>query len=189
MFDLTLNDSIGIIVKPYKELIRVKNDIDTIYLRNCQVGECVKINLPYKGKIIIEGANLVKKCKLTTYQVHQLPTFQRFGKLKKFTIIRDNANPSPAIVYRKKAIIICNDKFFSYPTEWQNFILLHEYGHIFYKDETGADTYALNQMALQGKNLSQAYYCLLNTLQNSPLKTERLNSIKNYIFNIKKNNN
>ena len=186
MFDLHLNDSIGIVVKPYKELIRVKNDTDTIYLRQTQINECIKINLPYKGKLTIEGATRVKKCKLTTYKVHQMPSEERKGILKKFKIIRDNANPSPAIVYRKKSIIICNDKFFSYPTEWQNFILLHEYGHIFYKDEIKSDTYALNQMALQGKNLSQAYYCLLNTLQNSPLKTARLNSIKNYIFNIKK---
>jgi hypothetical protein len=183
---LKINDSIGIVVRPYSDTILLfKGDI-CLYKRPCKGEEIIKINCNHTGEIIIKGAKFLKFVPITKYKLKSLPAPERFDE-NKFKIIFSNVIKSPLVVYRKKGIIFVNNYYLQQPLEWKKFMIYHELGHQYHQTETGADTYALNMIAKNGGNLSQVYYCLLETLKPSESKNERLKNIIDYIKNIEKN--
>ena len=183
---LKINDSIGIVVKPYSDTILLFKNGVCLYKRPCKGEDIIKINCNHIGEIIIKGAKFLKYVPITKYNLHTLPKRERCDE-NNFKIYYSSVIKSPLVVYRKKGIIFVNSYYLKQPLEWQNFMIYHELGHQYHEKETGADTYALNMIAKKGGNLSQVYYCLLETLKPSESKNERLKNIINYIKNIEKN--
>jgi hypothetical protein len=91
---------------------------------------------------------------------------------------------TPARIFTNSmpAKIEVGDKFYSYPKQVRLFILLHEYGHLFYATEWKVDLFALKMFLQMGYNASQAFYALSMILGNSPQSKERIvrlfNSLK-----------
>lgn len=75
------------------------------------------------------------------------------------------------------ARIEIGDVFKSFAPQVRMFILLHEYGHLFYKDEHKTDLFALREYLKLGLNASQAFYALSKVLHDSPANTERIKKL------------
>lgn len=62
----------------------------------------------------------------------------------------------------------------------KTFILFHEAGHLYYKDETLCDLFAICGMIERGYNFSDSFYTQIHILKKSKKQIERLNfTIKN----------
>ena len=88
---------------------------------------------------------------------------------------------TPARIFTMKdpAIIEVGDKFYSLPKQVRMFILLHEYGHLFYQTEYMVDTFALKVFLNCGFNPSQAFYALSKVLKTTPQGIDRILNIYN----------
>lgn len=111
-------------------------------------------------------------------------------RIKLYKEERDNEKPiqivynedlsgTPARIFsqRTPAIVEVGPKFYTFPPQVRMFILLHEYGHMFYKDEHKTDLYALKQYINLGLNISQAFYALAKVLHRSPANMERIKKL------------
>jgi hypothetical protein len=87
--------------------------------------------------------------------------------------------PARIFTMRNPAIIEVGDKFFTYPKQVRLFILLHEFGHLFYKTEWKVDRFALWAFLKMGYNKSQAFYALSKTLSDSEQSTDRIKRLFN----------
>jgi hypothetical protein len=82
---------------------------------------------------------------------------------------------TPARNYYVKGRIETGDVYRKQPYPIRVFILLHEYGHFLYSDESNADIWAANEFIRRGYNNSSAYYALANVLNfNSQKNRDRL---------------
>lgn len=86
---------------------------------------------------------------------------------------------TPARIFtgRNPAVIEIGDRFYSYPLPVRMFILLHEYGHLFYKSEHKTDCYALKKYLEMGLPPQMAYFALANVLHSSPQSDFRIRKI------------
>lgn len=85
---------------------------------------------------------------------------------------------TPARIFTQKhpALIEVGEKFYSYPQQIRLFILLHEYGHLFYKTEWKVDRFALKCFLGMGFNKSNAFYALSKVLHgDNPQSVDRIN--------------
>jgi len=57
------------------------------------------------------------------------------------------------------------------------FILLHEYGHMFYKTEHKTDCYALKKYLQMGLPPSMAFYALAKVLHDTPANEARIKKL------------
>lgn len=85
--------------------------------------------------------------------------------------------PARIFTNRNPALIEVGDRFYTYPAPVRMFILLHEYGHLFYKSEHKTDCYALKKYLEMGLPPSMAFFALANVLHDSPQSTFRIKKI------------
>ncbi len=72
-----------------------------------------------------------------------------------------------------------NDKFCNLPLFWKIFIIYHEYGHLYYRDEIKADTFAFYHFIKNGYPESQAVLCYTAILQESGANLKRIKNLLN----------
>lgn len=118
----------------------------------------------------------------------KLADAERF-RLKPISIVVNNEmKGTPARIFTEAhpARIEVSPVFFTFPKEIRLFILLHEYGHLFYATEWKVDRFALRIFLQLGYNPSQAFYALSKVLKRSPQSMDRINRIfktlKNYNY-------
>jgi hypothetical protein len=117
----------------------------------------------------------------------ELPTAERF-RLRPVTV---QFNPylkgTPARIFtgRNPALIEVSSRFYQFPKQIRLFILLHEYGHLFYETEWKVDLFALKMFLGQGYNESQAFYALSKVLGDGAENTNRITRLFNTIKNQK----
>ena len=90
-------------------------------------------------------------------------------------VLTEKIGESPAAVHLRSGVLHINPKvFFSYPPEWQKFILLHELGHYLLqtRSELEADNFAFHHFAKEGNSLKEAVNSLLRVL-NLGIKSHR----------------
>ena len=71
---------------------------------------------------------------------------------------------TPARNFTGKGLIEVGEKFYKYPYAVRVFILLHELGHFYYKDESLCDLFAAKNFINWGYNNSTAFYALSQVL-------------------------
>ena len=86
-------------------------------------------------------------------------------------------NSTPARIFTELGVIEIGKKFLPLPPQQKMFILLHEYGHLFYKDEHKTDIYALKNYLQLGFNPSQAFRALSEVLHRSPENLKRIEGL------------
>lgn len=99
--------------------------------------------------------------------------------------------PARIFTQMNPARIEIGQRFKKYPPQVRMFILLHEYGHLFYKDEHKTDLFALKCYLNLGLNASQAFYALSKVLHPSPDNTKRIKQLFQQLKNngyVKANN-
>lgn len=103
----------------------------------------------------------------------KLPKPQR-NYFQPFRILKNNSLKStPARHYYKIGVIEIGPVFFKFPHCIRLFILLHEVGHFYYKDEHLADAYAAKKFIENGYNNSSAMYALTRILTDCTQKNEK----------------
>ena len=93
-----------------------------------------------------------------------------------------NIGASPAAVNIRTGILYINKSvFYSYPEEWQRFIILHEAGHLILQtfDEMKADEYAFHHFVKEGHSLKDAVLSLSQVLGGS--HSEHAKRIKTHL--------
>ncbi len=90
-------------------------------------------------------------------------------------------NGTPARIFTNAipAKIEVGNKFYRFPKQVRMFILLHEYGHLFYATEWKVDLFALKMFLQMGYNGSQAFYALSMVLGNSEQSKDRIRRLFN----------
>lgn len=97
----------------------------------------------------------------------------------------DKLTTTPIRIYSNEGIIEYGDRFKSMVTPIRKFLMLHEYGHMFYVEEENCDLYALVNFINQGYNQSTAYTALSGILGRSNSKVDRLRSLLNNIQKVR----
>lgn len=126
-------------------------------------------------------------------------TFRRLGDVKPIMNIIDIEYPermrlrpisvvfnpelfnTPARIFStlNPAIIEVSPMLLKMPKQMRMFILLHEYGHLFYETEWKVDLFALKAFCELGYNPSQAFYALSKILSESRQNMERITRLFN----------
>jgi hypothetical protein len=111
----------------------------------------------------------------------QLPTAERWRLRPVEIVYNPDLEGTPARIFTTKnpAIIEVGDYFYTLPKQQRYFILLHEFGHLFYTEEWKVDRFALKVYLLGGYNQSQAFYALSKVLGSSEQSKDRINRIFN----------
>ena len=96
-------------------------------------------------------------------------------------VYNEKLTGTPARIFSNMnpAIIEVSPSFYKYPPQVRMFILLHEYGHLFYETEHKTDLYALKEYLKLGLNASQAFFALAKVLHPSPKSQERIKRLFN----------
>lgn len=111
-----------------------------------------------------------------------LPPAER-NRFKDLTLIYDpSLTGTPCCIDSQSGIVEYNDEFLSYTKAMQEFLILHEQGHLLYKTEEYCDLWALVNFLRKGYNRSTAYYCLYYILGQSAGQVNRLSYL---LFNIR----
>lgn len=84
---------------------------------------------------------------------------------------------SPARIDVNTGEIQYGDYYLTLPILWQEFILLHEIGHHFYKTEEYCDLYALKNYIENYGNPSQAFYSLAKVFKRPEFQKSRISNI------------
>lgn len=142
------------------------------------------INLPFSGNYSFSGYGFAmdKQTPLIKKKVNfKLPKPERI-RVPIVTEIRiDNASNSPARIATRYGVITTTAKMNEYPAEMRYFILLHEFGHFFYKTEHFCDMFAAYHFLKQGCNPSQSFAALAEVLHPSEANNERIKKIYNLL--------
>ena len=122
--------------------------------------------------------------------VETKPLIQEENTIKLYTRERERERPikiqfnanltgTPARIFtnRNPAVIEVGERFYSYPPPVRMFILLHEYGHMFYKTEHKTDCYALKKYLQMGLPPSMAFYALAKVLHDTPANEARIKKL------------
>ena len=115
----------------------------------------------------------------------QLPKYERcIPRPRKFKFILKE-NPNKCSIFLEKGVIIFDkDLWESLSNLQRKFVLLHEYGHYYYKSEVKCDIFAKHHLLKLGYNKSQIaaidFHILGNSEHSISRKLESFNAIKNY---------
>lgn len=141
--------------------------------------EHIQINLCHAGQY---SCNCGEIEKITPIEISplelNLPSPDR-DRIKPYTIkFNKELTGSPARNFTKSGIIEIGTRFFLFPYPIRVFILLHEIGHFYYKDEINCDLFAANEFIKMGYNNSTAMYALTKVLNcNSALNQNRIETL------------
>lgn len=175
---------------PYKIRLHSANG-ELYYLRELDgtLGE-VNINIVHAGKytsnipVDVQNINTLKR---SGYDI-DLPQPER-NRVKPFKIVENDdlgVNDTPARIFTDTGVIEVGQKFKQYPPPIRLFILLHEFGHFYYKTEWKTDLFALKLYLMLGYNESNAFYALSKVLGHSEQSVDRIKRIFNAIMENKK---
>lgn len=141
------------------------------------------VNIPEKGLYSLsDNCRFLGKTELKfLFWDFELPRFERKYEGKEAFFTFKPSIYSPAMMNRFTGERFVNEELFTFPIEWQNFILEHETGHNFYQTEKYCDLYALKAHIKKGFNASQCLECLKFVLSDSPEKEERVSFIEQKI--------
>lgn len=98
----------------------------------------------------------------------------------------DSKATTPIRIYTEPGIIEYGDRFKSFISPIQKFLMLHEQGHFFYTEEENCDMYALVNFVRMGYNQSTAYYALAHILSRHGDAVKRLKTLLNNIQKVRK---
>lgn len=161
--------------------VEVYNDKGKVYFFRELGGkfESIKFNVAHKGHYSIsEDCKSIEVKDIVIDEIkQQLPTPDRKG----FKPLKFVNNPdlitSPARAFRKTGIIEKGKLFYTLPFPIRVFILCHEIGHFFYKDEDNADLFAVKLYVKNGYNRSVAIYSLTKVLNPTPKNIIRVEKL------------
>lgn len=145
----------------------------------------IKFNLCHPGKYSTTAGTVDKILPLQIQKFnYTLPPKDRH--LMKFFEFRKNPTltGSPARNFTKLGIIETGTKYDTYPFPVRLFILLHEIGHFYYKDEANADAFAAKTFVDLGYNESTALYSLSNVLNFESKRNK--DRIETMLYNVQK---
>ena len=138
--------------------------------------DTLKFNICHAGTYHCEVGTIVKitGIEITPLSVI-LPAPDR-NRFKEFKIIYNpNLDGTPARNFTGRGIIETGNTFKNHTFAVRVFILLHEVGHFFYKDETLCDLFAAKVFIDLGYNNSTAFYALSQVLNcNSDRNKKRV---------------
>lgn len=150
------------------------------FFRNldCKYSE-IKFNVKHLGRYKINAGQVAAIVPIEIQELNvTLPTPDR-DRLKPFDIVYNpKLTASPARNFTNKGLIEYGTKFKTYPFPIRVFILLHEIGHFFYKNECDADLFAAVHFIRLGYNNSTALYALTRVLNfNSHANNDRVTKL------------
>jgi hypothetical protein len=126
------------------------------------------------GEVVSEGEGI------------ELPEAERF-RLKDITVSYNpylNGTPARIFTTRQPALIEVGPKFYTLPKQIRLFVLLHEYGHLFYATEWKVDRFAVKMFLQMGYNKSQALYAVSKVLNiENEENRDRINRMFNTLNN------
>lgn len=145
----------------------------------------IKVNIPdqgvYTGNVLFE---VYKRSDIELPEIWPiLPPAQR-DRVRPLQVI-DNSTltGTPLRIFTDTGIVEVAPVFYSYPLPIQKFLLEHERGHLFYRDEDKCDLFALVNYLRMGYNACMGYYALAKILSVSTQNVQRL---KENLKNIQK---
>lgn len=158
-------------------------DFEPFYIMN-KKAEYTYFNLP-KGEYIIE-VEVERLTKPNKFALPPLPKFERNIKQPNEIKIIFGKNPNKCSIDLERGIIICDWSIKAKGRAEQTFVLYHEFGHYFYKNESSCDKFATRKMIEEGFNPSQTVFSVNGCL--SERSHERKNEVYNFAKQIKRNN-
>lgn len=165
--------------------IEIFNNGRLYFFRDLNGQPEIKVNIAKAGKFYINiPVQSIEILPLKVYPInYPLPSIQKnFWRENIKYVFNPNLEGTPARCYFKRGIIEYGKNFLKQPFPIRVFILCHELGHFFYKDETAADVFGAQLFISQGYNNSTAYYALKNVLNlNAPLNRERVLNLFNHV--------
>lgn len=164
-----------------KVLMRSK----VIYLRVIKYLPIIKILIPDKYDNLTFFVNDVEvkpiratKCKRSLKKPDLIKVKDTNFKHKDIKLNIGGNQMQFASISPKQGKIFLNNKFCDLPLFWQIFIIYHEFGHLYYRDEIKADTFAFWNYINNGYPESQAVLCYYMVLNRT---NDNLQRIKNLL--------
>lgn len=144
----------------------------------------LKINFPFSDIFEMNfEADSFEILPLQTIKLNGfLPQPERHREKKVKTIYNPKLEGTPARIYSELGVIEYGDKLLKLPKYAQVFVMLHEYGHFFYKTEWKTDLFALYWFIKLGYNPSAAFLTLANVLSDNPQSNHRIKNLFTAIF-------
>lgn len=145
----------------------------------------VKVNILFDGMYSSPNNFKIIDSKPLETGGEKIQLYEPERNREKDFIIRFNPelgmHQTPARIFTNSnpAVIEIGQKFYTYPPQTRMFILLHEYGHMFYENEHKTDLFALKMGMLYGLNISQMFGALSNVLHPSKMNDERVMKLFN----------
>lgn len=145
-----------------------------------------RLNINMPGNYMIESDNnthliIIDVRPMFFYKLTPLPrpTERKYKPADKITQIIHikGKTGSPASISCRSGVVKVNELFDEFPKYAQDFILLHEEGHLLYNSEHHCDLYALNKTLEKGGNLSPCIITLVKVLKKRPVNIVRLKEI------------
>lgn len=166
---------------PLPKHIKVYHNGELYFFRDMHIPQQrLKFNVCHSGKFSInEDCNEIHILPLVIHELNvTLPPPDRH-LLKPFKIVLNpNLTTTPARNFTHKGIIEISPKFKKYPFCIRKFIIYHERGHFYYKNEEDADLWAANEFIKAGYNNSSAFYALKNVLNfDSKINKDRIKKL------------
>lgn len=143
----------------------------------------IKINILHPGSYTL--SHEAESIKVEPIRIHPLP-FPLPPKdrdlFKSFEVVYNpDLKNTPARNFTGHGIIEVSPQFKKLPHFIQEFIMLHEVGHFYYKDEINADLYALKKYIEKGYNNSGAYYSLTKVLRPTEANKKRIDNLYKHL--------
>lgn len=129
-----------------------------------------------KGTYRVSGGTMIGRMKKRSG--HRPPSHLRFPLPKKITL-HFAPNPAKAVIDLRSGTIVCDPALRDLPTFCLTFILFHEIGHYFYKDEHMCDLFAAQEMHRRGFNPSQIAAASTMTLGDEHRRRHNFQTAKN----------
>lgn len=164
---------------------KIKLENKPYYVRNSKGLTKLNLNINHSGDFFINHKPIqvnFSERKIYTHFV-DLPNREKNINHKPIRLIfNEELLHSPARIDVKTGIIEYSSDFLKLPILWQDFIILHEIGHHYYKTEEYCDLYALKNYIDNYGNPSQAYYSLSKVFKRPEYQVNRLKNLHKNII-------
>lgn len=179
-----------LILEPCSKVFDVKNGLKIVFAKTGQIyhqraeNGLIAVNFPVVGSYI-SNADVVSTGELLKFKTMRIPTKEKdYSQPLKFEVRNQK---QLACIYATQGLICVSPEFQNLNYQFQQFIINHERGHLFYFSEPKCDLYATILYLKKGYNKSQIDLCLQNVLTDSSINKKRLQEAVEYLtgkFNI-----
>lgn len=162
----------------------IKDGKKYFYRRFKKSKRFLKINFPCAGNYYINfDYEKIKYKPLEAVNfIGSLPQKERNREKNIKVMFNPELKGTPARIYTDLGLIEIGAKFNKLSLSEKAFVLLHEYGHFFYKTEYKTDLFALYHFIRIGFNPSSAFNCLKDVLGDTPESNKRILNLYSQIF-------